>query len=136
MKTKYAILTALCLLVSGMARAQETKVNTAVYDGILIVGYVDRGAFLNFTGPNINLVKGKSKFILGMLPSLRFKEDEGITRNAFVTPSLGVGFTYSYKIWAVQIPVYYNAKSAVKNGKWQIGVGVGLRLNGFKKKTI
>jgi hypothetical protein len=56
--------------------AQEDKVKIALYDGIFIGGYVDNGAFLNFTGPNINATYKNSKFILGMLPSLRFKEDK------------------------------------------------------------
>jgi hypothetical protein len=27
---------------------------------------------------------------------------------------------------------YYNAKTATKNGQWNIGIGVGVRLNWFK----
>lgn len=114
--------------------AQEDKVSFALYDGIFIGGYVDNGAFLNFTGPNINATYKNSKFILGMLPSLRFKEDKGTPKNAFVTPNLGIGFTYSYKMWAVQLPLYYNAKTATQNGQWHIGLGIGLRLNEFNKK--
>ena len=115
--------------------AQEEKVSFALFDGIFIGGYVDRGAFLNFTGPNMNATYKNSKFILGMLPSLRFKEDKGTPKNAFVTPNLGVGFTYSYKIWAFQIPLYYNAKTATDNGRWHIGLGIGLRLNELNKKN-
>ena len=44
-----------------------------------------------------------------ILPSVRFKEDNGITKNALVTPSLGIGITYTYKLLAVQIPFYYNS---------------------------
>ena len=114
--------------------AQENKVSFALHDGIFIGGYVDKGAFLNFTGPNINATYKNSKFILGMLPSLRFKEDKGTPKNAFITPNLGVGFTYSYKMWAIQMPLYYNAKTATDNGSWHIGLGIGLRLNEFNKK--
>lgn len=114
--------------------AQEEKVNFTFYDGIFVSGYVDNGAFLNFTGPNINTTYKSSKFILGMLPSLRFKEDKGTPKNAFVTPNLGVGFTYSYKILAIQLPLYYNAKTANNNGKWHVGVGIGLRINEFNNK--
>lgn len=114
--------------------AQGDKVSFALYDGIFIGGYVDNGAYLNFTGPNINVTYKKSKFILGMLPSLRFKEDKGTPKNAFVTPNLGIGFTFSYKMWAVQLPLYYNAKTATQNGQWHIGLGIGLRLNEFNKK--
>lgn len=114
--------------------AQEDKVSFALYDGIFIGGYVDNGAYLNFTGPNINATYKNSKFILGMLPSLRFKEDKGTPKNAFVTPNLGIGFTYSYKMWAVQLPLYYNAKTATLNGQWHVGLGIGLRLNELNKK--
>lgn len=114
--------------------AQEDNVSFSLYDGIFIGGYVNNGAFLNFTGPNINATYKNSKFILGMLPSLRFKEDKGTPKNAFVTPNLGIGFTYSYKMWAVQIPLYYNAKTATQNGQWHVGLGVGLRWNELNKK--
>lgn len=100
----------------------------AGYDGTVIAGYVDKGAFLNFTGPNINLVAGRSKLVLGMLPSLRFREDKAAVKNSLVTPTLGVGLTCCYKKIAVQLPLYYNAKTATANGKWNIGVGVGMRL--------
>ena len=121
-------------LFTTLVFAQENKVSFALYDGIFIGGYVDNGAFLNFTGPNINAAYKNSKFILGMLPSLRFKEDKGTPENAFVTPNLGIGFTYSYKMWAFQLPLYYNAKTATQNGQWHIGLGIGLRLNEFNKK--
>ncbi len=115
------------------AHSQEPKVKLSAYDGIIIAGYVDEGAFLNFMGPNLNLTIKQSKFCLGMLPSLRFKEDHGTPKNAFVTPNLGAGLTYSYKWFAIQVPCYYNAKTATKNGQWNVGIGVGLRLNGLKK---
>lgn len=115
--------------------AQEDKVKFALYEGIFIGGYVNEGVFLNFTGPNISATFKNSKFILGMLPSIRFKEDKGTPKNAFVTPNLGIGFTYSYKTWAFQIPLYYNTKTATDNGKWHIGLGIGLRLNELNKKN-
>lgn len=128
------ILLILSIITSCSSFAKENKVKVTLYDGIIICGYVDNGAFLNFTGPNININYKNSKFILGMLPSLRFKEDKGTPKNAFVTPNLGVGFTYSYKIIAVQLPLYYNPKTPFINGKWHIGLGVGLRLNQLNKK--
>lgn len=115
--------------------AQESKFEAAFYDGIVMAGYVNEGGFLNFTGPNINATHGDSKFILGMLPSLRFKEDSGSPKNAFVTPNLGVGFTYSYKWLAFQVPLYYNAKTSTENGRWHVGIGIGLRLNELKTKN-
>ncbi len=120
-------------LYTTITFAQEDKEWFALYDGIFIGGYVNNGAFLNFTGPNINATYKNSKFILGMLPSLRFKKDKGTPKNAFVIPNLGIGFTYSYKVWAIQLPLYYNAKTATQNGQWHVGLGVGLRLNEFNK---
>lgn len=127
----------LCLQNSAIY-AQESKVNMSVFDGVVLVGYVDRGGFSNFTGPNINVVYKNSKFILGALPSLRFKRDNSTPKNSFVTPNLGIGFTYCYKLIAVQIPLYYNAKTETVNGNWQIGFGFGLRLNELntKNKTL
>lgn len=129
-----------CLLIwlfifPSLLQAQEPEVNISVYDGIVILGYVDNGGFSNFTGPNINMVYKNSKFILGALPSLRYKKDNSTPKNSFVTPSLGIGVTYSYKLFAVQIPLYYNAKTASKNGNWQVGFGLGLRLNALNTKT-
>ena len=126
------LLLALLLIPLISANAQE-KVNAAFYDGIVVGGYVNDGGYLNFTGPNINVSYGESKFIIGMLPSVRFKEDKGITKNSFLFPTLGFGFTYSYKALALQIPFYYNAKTAIEDGKWNIGIGIGLRLNKLHK---
>lgn len=98
------------------------------FDGTIIAGYVDNGAFLNFTGPNISFTHKSSKIILGMLPSLRYKEDNGVFRNSPITPGLGFGLTYCWKKLAVQIPIYYNAKTATANGRWNLGVGIGMRL--------
>ncbi|WP_430827438.1 hypothetical protein [Chryseobacterium indologenes] len=61
-----------------------------------------------------------------MLPSLRIKEDRSSgTRNSPITPTLGAGLTTVYKKIALQIPVYYNSKTADQNGKWKIGIGIG-----------
>jgi len=124
----------LIFLFSSTLFAQKPQVEVAVFDGIVIVGYVNNGAFSNFTGPNINMTLGNSKFILGALPSLRYKKDKSTPKNAFVTPNLGIGFTYSYKVMAIQVPLYYNQKTTNENGKWHVGIGLGLRLNEFNKE--
>ena len=113
--------------------AQNTKTEAYLFEGIIVGGYVDEGAFLNFTGPNIAVIKGNSRILIGMMPSLRFKKDSGTTQNAFVTPALGCGLTYCYKYLALQIPFYYTPKSSIQNGQWHIGAGIGLRLNAIKK---
>jgi hypothetical protein len=114
--------------------AQQDKLNFMLWEGIGVIGYVDNGLFLNFTGPNISTTYKNSKFILGMLPSLRFKEDTGTPKNSYITPNLGVGFTYTYKTIALQLPLYYNAKTAAQNGEWNVGLGIGLKINGLNKK--
>ena len=120
-------------MLSSELSGQEFKIRASALDGVIIAGYVDGGGFTNFTGPNIQLSKGQTKYILGALPSLRYKNDRNTPKNSFVTPSLGVGLTFCYKIWAVQIPLYYNSKTATENGSWHVGVGIGLRLNEWNK---
>lgn len=131
---RYFLFTILFISTISTVFAQEKRVNLSMYDGFAIAGYVDHGGFINFTGPNINMSHGKSKFVLGMLPSLRFKEDNGTPSDAFVTPNLGIGLTYAYGIYAIQIPFYYNPKTATENGMWHVGIGIGLRINDFSKK--
>ncbi|GEJ47542.1 hypothetical protein [Chryseobacterium sp. ON_d1] len=116
------------LLISGLYFSQETqsKVKASFFDGVATAGYVDHGAFINFTGPNVSLTHKNLKFLLGMLPSLRIKEDHSSsTRNSLIMPTLGAGLTMVYKKIAVQIPAYYNAKTADQNGSWKIGFGLG-----------
>jgi hypothetical protein len=70
-----------------------------------------------------------------MLPSLRFKEDSGAIKNSLVTPGLGFGITYCYKAIAIQVPLYYNSKTSLKNGNWQLGIGLGFKISGFILKN-
>jgi hypothetical protein len=116
------------ILISCLCFSQETnsKIKASFFDGIVVFGYVDHGAFINFTGPNISYKNKDIKLILGMLPSLRIKEDksEG-TRNSPITPNLGAGLTVVYKKIALQLPVYYNTKTSNQNGAWKIGIGLG-----------
>lgn len=116
------------ILISGCCFAQESaaKVKVAFFDGVAVAGYVDHGAFINFTGPNVNVTHKDVKFILGMLPSLRIKEDKSSgTKNNMITPNLGIGLTAVYKKMALQIPMYYNSKTAAENGSWKVGIGLG-----------
>jgi hypothetical protein len=114
--------------------AQEPKVNPALYEGLINAGYVDNSFFLNFGGPNLNMSFRNSKILLGMFPSLRFKEDKGIPKNSFVTPALGLGFTYMYKSVALHLPLYYNAKTPKENGKWNLGLGLGFKISSLNRK--
>jgi hypothetical protein len=119
------------IFISIINFAQETnsKVKVSFFDGIAVAGYVDKGAFINFTGPNINFVHNQTKLILGMLPSMRIKEDKSATtKNSIITPNLGIGITVAYDKLALQIPFYYNAKTSTADGKWKIGIGFGCRF--------
>jgi hypothetical protein len=113
--------------------AREPKVTVASYEGVVNVGYVDHGFFLNFGGPNLNLNINNSKILLGMFPSLRFKEDKGTPKNSLVTPALGVGLSYMYKRLALHLPLYYNSKTTNSNGKWNLGFGIGFKISGINK---
>ncbi|GAA4306353.1 hypothetical protein [Compostibacter hankyongensis] len=130
-----------CFLISARLSAQTgppaendagtAKIKPVVFDGALIAGYVDKGAFVNCTGPGMRLTVKSVAFMLGMLPSLRIKEDEVAKdqpKNASVTPTLGAGLTFSCRHFALQLPLYYNAKTAASNGKWKTGVGIGYRF--------
>lgn len=132
---KQTILFSLLIFLAPTSHSQEIKIEPAKpsikfhpFDGTVIAGYVDNGVFLNFTGPNISFTYKSSKLILGMLPSLRYKEDSGIFKNSPITPSLGCGLTYCWKKLAVQVPIYYNTKTATANGRWNLGIGIGMRL--------
>lgn len=116
------------ILISSFCFSQETdsKIKASFFDGISVAGYVDHGAFINFTGPNISFKNKDLKLILGMLPSLRIKEDKSAgTKNSAITPNLGAGLTAVYKKVALQVPVYYNTKTATQDGAWKIGIGIG-----------
>lgn len=113
--------------IAFKSNAQQ-KPQAQFFDGSVVAGYVDNGAYLNFTGPNISWQKGRSKLLIGMLPSLRYKVDQGATVNARVYPALGAGLTYSYQRIVFQVPLYYNPKTATTNGNWQIGCGLGIKL--------
>ncbi|MBO9620364.1 MAG: hypothetical protein J7539_15155 [Niabella sp.] len=124
----FAIITAL-LFSKGMFAQSQTS--ASLWDGMVVAGYVDNGAFVNFGGPAVKWTHKPFCISLGMLPSLRIKEDKvanNATKNAAVTPSLGAGISVSYKHLALQMPIYYNAKTAALNGKWHVGAGIGYKF--------
>ncbi len=127
--------TLLLLFIIHFGYGQENTLKITAYEGVIVSGYVDQGAYLNFTGPNLGLTFRQSKIMIGMLPSLRFKNDTNTPKNAFVTPTLGLGLTYLYKSIAIQLPMYYNAKTSKSNGAWNFGIGIGIKLSVFKKQT-
>lgn len=121
---------ALCMS-NFSAEAQTTQVKASLFEGVVAAGYIDHGATINFTGPAIKISRKPFSFLAGMLPSLKFKEDKAAAnapRNAVVIPSLGFGFTLIYKHIAFQVPFLYNAKTAVADGKWNAGAGLGYKF--------
>ena len=108
--------------------AQATTVTPKWVEGIVVAGYFDHGAYLNFAGPGIKFSHRSVTLMAGMLPSLRFRKDESSPRQAPVTPTLGFGPTIVYRKLALQFPLYYNAKTNAADGKWKVGVGIGIKL--------
>lgn len=129
------IVLALLMLCAGVnlkaQSAEGIKTKAQLFEGLVVAGYLDRGAFVNCTGPAIKFSKKPYCLLLGLLPGLRIKEDQvapGSPKNSVVTPSLGFGLTASFKHLAVQLPLYYNGKTASKDGIWKAGVGLGYRF--------
>jgi len=120
-----------CLALSLFFFSAKAQTKAVLFEGILTVGYVDHGAFINCTGPSIKFSKKPYTILLGMLPSLRIKEDKvatGATKNSALTPNLGFGLTAAFRHLAIQVPFYYNTKTATKNGEWNPGVGLGYKF--------
>ncbi|PWG80487.1 hypothetical protein DDR33_12440 [Pararcticibacter amylolyticus] len=103
----------------------------SLFDGIIAAGYVDKGAYVNCTGPSVKFTRKPLTLMLGLLPGLRIKEDKiaaGAPKNSVVTPSLGFGLTLSIGHLVVQTPFYYTSKTSSQDGKWNPGVGLGYRF--------
>ena len=115
---------------SAKAQTQSKPVQPVLFEGVVTAGYVDQGAFVNCTGPGVKFNKKPFSLLLGLLPSLKIKEDKSNTetKNAIVTPSLGFGLTVSYKHLALQLPCYYLSKTSTKDGRWTAGAGIGYKF--------
>lgn len=125
------------LLLSSYLKCQELNENQKKFGGTwfsaIATGYAVNGAYLNFTGPSFYFKHDNWKFVFGMLPSLRFREDivpVGSPKNPFIFPSLGSGTSIFYKHFGIQIPFYYQSKTAAENGFWQVGFGLAYRFKG------
>ncbi|NCI47702.1 hypothetical protein GWC94_13685 [Sediminibacterium sp. WSJ-3] len=119
-------------LTANLAKAQGTaKPQASVWDGMAVAGYVDNGAYVNFGGPCIKLIRKPWAFGFGILPTMRIKRDQGAAGapgNSAITPTAGFGFTFFYRHLVVQVPFYYNSKTAVSDGKWNPGLGIGFKF--------
>ena len=125
----------IALIVCSLSRvqAQEAakKVSITAWDGMAVVGYVNKGGFINFGGPTVRFIKKPFTGGFGILPTMRVKEDnvaKGAPKNSAVIPTAGFGFTFVYKHLALQVPFYYNSKTSTSNGKWHPGVGIGYKF--------
>ncbi|WP_336516395.1 hypothetical protein [Pollutibacter soli] len=121
------------LVTASSVHSQEAvkKVSVNFWEGMVVGGYVNEGAFVNFGGPTIKFVSKPWSFGFGILPTMRIKQDKvakEATKNSAITPTAGFGFTFAYKHLVLQVPFYYNAKTATSNGKWHPGVGLGFRF--------
>ena len=120
-----------CTAITLSFFSAQSQTKAVLFEGILVGGYVDHGAFINCTGPSIKFSKKPYTVLLGLLPSLRIKEDKvavGAPKNAALTPNLGFGLTAAFRHIALQLPLYYNPKTAIKNGEWNPGVGLGYKF--------
>jgi hypothetical protein len=116
--------------IHAQEAAPKKPVLTA-WEGMAVAGYVDNGSFVNFGGPTVRLIQKPWTIGFGILPTMRIKEDKvpkGAKKNSIVTPTAGFGFTFGYKHLVVQVPFYYNAKSATTDGKWNPGIGIGYKF--------
>ena len=139
---KKAMLTALCIscmlclfnkLNAQIDAGKQKKPGASVvgWDGMVIAGYVDHGGFVNFGGPTLRMILKPLTIGFGILPTMRIKEDnvpKGSPKNSPVTPTAGFGFTLVYRKIALQVPFYYNSKTATTSGKWNPGIGIGYKL--------
>ena len=121
----------ICSLSRVNAQGASKKLSLSLWDGMAVAGYVNKGGFVNFGGPTVRFIKKPITAGFGILPTMRIKEEKvakDTPKNSAIMPTAGFGFTFVYKHMALQIPFYYNAKTATSNGKWNPGVGIGYKF--------
>jgi len=132
MNLKLSLITLMATVYCQQLNAQNpSSIKPVLFDGVIVAGYADHGGFINCAGPGFRFTKKPFSLMAGFLPSIRIKDDKvaaGATKNSAITPSLGLGLTAAYKHLAFQVPLYYNSKTAAKNGKWNPGVGIGYKF--------
>lgn len=118
-------------VLSAEVQAQEKQTKATLFEGIVAGGYADHGAYVNFAGPALKYSRKPYVLMLGLLPSLKIKEDKvsgNATKNSILTPTLGCGLTAVYRHLALQLPFYYSSKTSTANGKWKAGFGAGYKF--------
>jgi hypothetical protein len=133
-KSMKALLYVLCLCSicnPGFAQSTSAKTKAMIWDGMMVAGYVNHGGYVNFGGPSVKLNRKPWSIGFGILPTMRIKEDkvaEGAKKNSAVTPTAGFGLTVGFKHLVIQVPFYYNPKTAASDGEWNAGIGIGFKL--------
>ena len=129
MKTNRTFCTIAYIMLTAAVHAQHKKISAQAFDGIIVAGYADNGAYINCTGPAVKYTTQKWNLTLGFLPSIKIKEDTSVVKNATFTPTLGFGATLTiFKHLALQLPAFYIPKTNVDNGRWTLGAGLGYKL--------
>jgi len=121
----------ICSLNRVHAQDVSKKVSLSAWDGMAVAGYVNKGGFVNFGGPTVRFIRKPVAAGFGILPTMRIKEESGTKdapKNSAIMPTAGFGFTFVYKHLALQVPFYYNPKTATSNGKWNPGLGLGYKF--------
>lgn len=121
----------LSLAVRSQSSGSSVQTKATLFEGVIVAGYVDQGAYINCTGPAVKFSKKPFAILVGLLPSLRIKKDKvaaGAPQNSVITPNLGAGITAVYKHLAIQVPLYYNSKTSSKDGRWNPGIGIGYKF--------
>lgn len=120
------------LLMAHYSNAQSVPTpKLSLWEGMVVAGYVGHGGYANFGGPSIKWALKPFSIALGLFPAVRIKEDNppsGATKNSTIVPSTGFGITSSFKHLVLQIPVFYDAKTASADGKWNLGIGIGYKF--------
>ena len=125
------IIIIVCSLGRLNAQDMSKRVSLTAWDGMAVAGYVNKGGFVNFGGPTVRFIRKPISAGFGILPTMRIKEEtvaKGASKNSAIMPTAGFGFTFVYKHVALQVPFYYNPKTATTNGKWNPGVGLGYKF--------
>lgn len=129
MKTNRTFCTIAFIMLTAVLHAQHKKISAQAFDGIIVAGYADNGAYINCTGPAVKYTTQKWNLMLGFLPSVKIKEDTSAVKNATLTPTLGFGATLTiFKHLAMQVPTFYIPKTNVDNGRWTLGIGLGYKI--------
>ena len=121
----------ICSLNRVQAQDVSKKVSLSAWDGMAVAGYVNKGGFVNFGGPTVRFIRKPVAAGFGILPTMRIKEESGTKdapKNSAIMPTAGFGFTFVYNHLALQVPFYYNPKTATSNGKWNPGLGLGYKF--------